>query len=87
MTRACNLLIERIRTYISPMYREVEGKLLVTIGYNMGLSFQTYKFEYTEGEKQIKFPYPGLKKFMNIRENKDFNFGSGYDKTYFFLDL
>ncbi|MCF8337924.1 MAG: HNH endonuclease [Bacteroidales bacterium] len=87
LTRASNLLIERIRKEISPMYREEEGKLLVTVGPNMELNFQSYKVEYNEEEKQLKFPYPGLKKFMKIREKRDLCFGYGEDIKYFPLEL
>lgn len=83
LTRAGNLLIEKIRKYIYPMYREEEGKLLVSYGPTEDLSYHTYKVEYKPEEKLLKHQYPGLKKFMEIRENRDLNIGTGIKKSYF----
>jgi hypothetical protein len=83
LTRAGNLLIEKIRKYIYPMYREEEGKLLISYGPTEDLSYHTYKVEYKPDEKILKYQYPGLKKFMEIRETRDLNIGKGIKKNYF----
>lgn len=86
LTRAGNLLIEKIRLYIYPMYRDEEGKLLISYGPTEDLSYHTYKVEYKPDEKKLKYQYPGLKKFMEIRENRDLNLGTGVSKKYFPLE-
>lgn len=83
LTRAGNLLIEKIRKYIYPMYRDQEGKLLISYGPTEDLSYQTFKVEYSPEDKLLKYQYPGLKKFMEIRENRDLHIGSGINKSYF----
>lgn len=86
LTRAGNLLIEKIRKYIYPMYREDEGKLLISYGPTEDLSYHTYKVEYNTEEKLSKYQYPGLKKFMEDREKRDLHIGKGIKKNYFPLD-
>lgn len=83
LTRAGNLICERIRQTMYPKFRELEGKLLIVSGPFMDMSWSTYKVEYKKEEKLNKFPYPGLKQFMTDRENRDLNLGKGYDKRYF----
>ena len=86
LTRAGNLLIEKIRKYIYPMYREEEGKLLISYGPTEDLSYHTYKVEYSPEDKLLKYQYPGLKKFMEERENRDLHIGKGIKKSYFPLE-
>jgi len=82
MTRAANLVIEKIRKHIYVRYREEEGKLLVTSGPFMDMSWKTYKVEYMTDEKKELHPYHGLKNFMTERENRDMNTGEGVDINY-----
>jgi hypothetical protein len=82
LTRAANLLIEKIRKYISPKYRETEGKFLMTSGPYMDMSFKTHKLEYKAEEKKENHPYHGLKSFMTDRENRDMHYGEGVDIHY-----
>jgi hypothetical protein len=86
LTRAGNLLIEKIRKYISPMYRDKEGKLLITTGPDMDFSYKSYKVEYRGDEKKQTYPYPGLEKFMVDREKRDLCFGTGLSKKYLPFD-
>ncbi|GIQ60035.1 hypothetical protein Flavo103_31710 [Flavobacterium collinsii] len=83
LTRAGNLLIEKIREYIYPMYREDEGKLLISYGPTEDLSYHTYKVEYNKEEKLLKHQYLGLKKFMKDREKRDLHIGKGIKQNYF----
>jgi hypothetical protein len=83
LTRGGNLLIEKIRKYIYPMYRDDEGKLLISYGPTEDLSYHTYKVEYSVEEKLLKHQYLGLKKFMTDRENRDLHIGNGTKKSYF----
>ena len=87
LTRAGNLLIEKIRKYISPMYRDREGKLLITTGPTMDFSYQSYKVEYKTEEKIMQYQYPGLKLFMTDRESRDLNFGKGLNNKYLPFDF
>ena len=82
-TRAGNLLIEKVRKYIYPMYRDEEGKLLLSYGPVEDLSYYTYKVEYNTKQKQLKKQYNGLKDFMIEREKNDFHIGKGFKKDYF----
>jgi hypothetical protein len=82
LTRAANLLIEKIRKYISQKYREEEGKLLISSGPCIDLGFKTFKVEYKSEEKKENYPYRGLKFFMTDRINRDMHFGEGVDIHY-----
>lgn len=82
LTRAGNYLCDQIRKYISSSFRISEGILLVTSGPYMDLSFKTYRLEYkSKDENDCK--YPGLKKFMKIREERGFYVGKGISEDYF----
>ncbi len=81
LTRAGNLVIEKIRQYIYPMYREKEGKLLIKEEIDSD-SFNNYTVEYTSEEKMQKFPYFGLEAFMLDRMKQDVSFGTGVSKKY-----
>lgn len=82
MTRAANLVIEKIRIYIYQKYREEEGKLLLTSGPEIDFSWKTFKVEYKTEEKKENHPYHGLKNFMTDRENRDIHYGEGVDTHY-----
>lgn len=82
LTRAANYLIEKIRKYISPSYREEEGKLLITYGPDMDFRFVNYKVEYNFEEKGRKYPYIGLREFMEERIERDLCFGTGINEKY-----
>lgn len=83
LTRAANLLIEKIRKHLYPLFRDEEGKLLVTYGPTEDLSYQTYKVEYSKEQKTLKYQYIGLKDFMENRKNRDLHIGKGIGKQYF----
>ena len=86
LTRAGNLLIEKIRKYIYPSYREEEGKLLITTGPHFDFSYRTQKLEYNSEEKKEKYQYKGLKDFMTTRENRDHYMGTGENEKYLPFD-
>lgn len=79
LTRAGNYLSDQIRKSISSSYRIKEGLLLVTSGPHMDMSFRTYRLEYKPDDL---LRYPGLKKFMEIRKDRDFHFGEGVSEDY-----
>lgn len=75
LTRAANYICHKVREYIIPSFRLEEGMLIVTSGPHMGdFSFRKYKTKY-RGNERTAIPYPGLKKFKDIRANRDFKFG------------
>lgn len=83
LTRAVNLVIEKVRKYVTPKFREEEGKVLITSGPDYELRFKTYKVEYTHVNLENPFPYNGLKSFMTERDNRDLHVGSGFNISYF----
>ena len=64
------------------MYRDKEGKLIITTGPSMDFSYHSYKVEYKHEEKAITYPYPGIRQFMADRENRDLNFGIDVSEKY-----
>lgn len=82
LTRALNYLFDKVREYIFPSFRIDKGVLLVEKGPFMDLTWKTYRVEYKSDERK-EFPYPGLKEFMEIRENRDVTWGSGVSEDYF----
>lgn len=82
LTRAINYIFDKVRQSLVSGFRIKEGVLLVEIGPFMDFSWKTFRTEYREGERTIN-PYPGLREFMKIRENRDFPWGNGISEDYF----
>lgn len=80
LTRAANYVCDQVRNYIFEGFRISEGALLVTRG--DFFSHNTFRIEYL-GEERIKFPYPGLRSFMEIRTTRDLCIGVGIEEDYF----
>lgn len=80
LTRAGNYLCDQIRKFISSSFRIKEGLLLVTSGPNIDMGYETYRLEY---KSKDECKYPGLKKFMEIREQRSLYFGKGISNEYF----
>lgn len=76
LTRAANYVCDKIREFLLPSFRIDEGLLLVTYGPCMDFNYKTIRAEYG-GVERISIPYPGLEKFKEIREDRDFNFSVG----------
>lgn len=81
MTRVINHIFDLVRLYIFPSFRMNEGVLLIEIGPFMDLSWRTYRTEYKGNE--LENLYPGLRKFMEIRENRDQSRGREINEDYF----
>ncbi|UFZ08006.1 hypothetical protein LQG66_17650 [Bradyrhizobium ontarionense] len=77
LTRAANLVCDRVRKDLMPSYRLEEGRLLVSSGPTMDLKIHTFSPQYSREEKELERPYPGLEKFMDVRERRDIRFGKG----------
>jgi hypothetical protein len=76
LARAANYVCDRVRQFISPIYRLNEGVILVETGPHSFLTYQILRTEY-RGDERTTRPYPGLEEFKRIRETRDFHFGAG----------
>lgn len=81
LTRALNYLFDQVRRYLFPSFRITEGLLLVEVGPFMDFSWRTYRVEY-RGEERKDKPYPGWKKFLEVRDSRDISFGTGNEDIY-----
>ena len=59
-----------------------EGALLVISGPHMDFKFKTHRLEYISKDKN-DCEYLGLRKFMEIRKERDKRFGEGISEDYF----
>lgn len=82
LTRAANYLFDKVRQQLVPSFRIKEGVLLIEAGPFIDMSWRKYKVEY-KIEERIDFPYPGLRKFMEIRDRRDRCRGTGVSEDYF----
>lgn len=80
LTRAANYICDKIREYIFEEFRLEEGALLITRGDFLGSN--TFRLEYRDDQRTIH-PYPGLREFMTLREQRDLHVGEGVDEDYF----
>lgn len=72
LTRAANLICDRVRETIFSGYRLEEGVVLIerhSVGF--GLKTIRARVEY-RGEERTALPYPGLKQFKTIRYSRDY---------------
>lgn len=82
LTRCANYMCDMIRKYFLSSFRINEGALLICTGPDMTLSYKTLRIEFDSTEQKL-ISYPGLKKFMTIREDRDYHFGTGESEDYF----
>ncbi len=66
LTRAANLVCDRVRECLDRAFRIQQGVLLVRRAAGMDMMERTYRLEY-RGEERTLRPYPGLELFVNIR--------------------
>jgi hypothetical protein len=74
ITRAANLVCDKVRQNLDRGFRIEQGVLLVYR--SAGLMDYTYRAEYAKNEL-IERPYPGLKEFMDIRSSRRQCIGKG----------
>jgi len=77
LSRAANLVCDRVRCHLIRGYRCAEGRLLVQTGPTMDLAFHDAVVEYDQDERTRQSPYPGLQTFLIEREQRDMYFGNG----------
>jgi hypothetical protein len=75
MTRAVNLISDRVRQHLWPDYRLNEGYATIGLGLDASRRFQTLRPLYRPQASGV--PYPGLARFVSERKNRDYACGSG----------
>jgi hypothetical protein len=75
LTRAVNLVSERVREQLWPVYRLDEGYATIGLGFNEGFVFETLRPLYPHDAPST--PYPGLQAFVIERADRDFARGAG----------
>lgn len=81
LTRAANLICDRVRESVDAQFRVEEGRLIVETGMCADSGFRLYVVQYATRELKPR-PYPGLEKFMKIREQRDLHSGRGVIRHY-----
>jgi hypothetical protein len=81
LTRAANLVCDRVRESVDAQFLVEEGRLIVESGMHEDSRFHRYVPQYTAHEVRSRL-YPGLERFMKIREKRDLHFGRGVIKNY-----
>jgi hypothetical protein len=77
LTRAGNLLCDRVRESFAPSYRLKEGRLVIQTGPNMRFEYKNVVVQYSADERAVARPYPGLVAFLSERSGRDMHFGKG----------
>ncbi len=77
LTRAANLVCDRIRLRIDPLYRAEEGVLIVE-RMGDGLHFNRIRSAYTATD--LGNLYPGLERFLIVRATRDVVHGEGVNE-------
>lgn len=82
LIRAANFIFDKVRQHLVPSFRIKEGVLLIVDGPFEDLRIHKYRVEY-QPEERTDLPYPGLRKFMEIRTSRDISWGAGVCEDYF----
>ena len=77
LTRAGNLICDRVRETMLRNYRVVEGHLVVESGPDMTMTWTRTTIFYSEDEAARSQPYPGLEAFQMERTQRDRYYGEG----------
>jgi HNH endonuclease len=77
LTRAANLIADRVRQHLIRSYRLAKGRLVVEYGPTGNLVFHQVVVQYGPGERDRNSPYPGLQAFLTERAQRDRHFGEG----------
>lgn len=75
LTRAANLICDRVRETISRTYRLAKGRLIVQSGPFFDFSFKEFVVTYSNQEKRRRIPYEGLSDFETKRSKRDYVIG------------
>lgn len=82
LTRAANLVCDRVRQCLIPSFRISEGVLLLQMGPFSDFQWRTYRAEYAPGQRDGT-PYHGLRKFMTERTQYNPHWGKEESEDYF----
>lgn len=74
LTRAANLVCDRVRSRIDPLFRWEEGVVMVE---RMGDGLHSNRIRPTYSAADLGDLYPGLERFLEIRVSRDIVFGGG----------
>jgi len=77
LSRAANLICDRVRQFVIHSYRLAAGRLVVQSGPTMDGAFHDFVVEYSAEERAHDYPYPGLLAFLTERQKRDRHFGNG----------
>jgi hypothetical protein len=75
MTRAVNLICDRVREELWPSYRLAEGYTMIGLGMDQNLRYQILRPLYSMDAPDC--PYEGLDRFVTERSNRSWARGSG----------
>jgi hypothetical protein len=75
LTRAVNLVADRVRENLWPSYRLDQGRTTIGIGLDMNMSYRTLVPLYDVGAPDK--PYPGLQQFAIDRADRSYSVGEG----------
>ncbi len=77
LSRAANLICDRVRQHLLHGYRLSDGRLVIQTGPTTGLKYRDVVVQYGQEERDREFPYPGLQAFLTERQQRDMHFGHG----------
>jgi hypothetical protein len=75
LTRAVNLVADRVREHLWPSYRLAEGYATIGLGLDVDLSYKTLRPLYPPDASPQ--PYSGLRQFVTQRAERDYAVGEG----------
>lgn len=75
LTRAANLVCDRVRETLDPRFRVDEGALLIGTGLYSPFAYRTLRVEYSAPERDAPppGPYPGIEAFGRIAKKRDYS--------------
>jgi hypothetical protein len=82
LTRAANLICDRVRESLDANFRIHESALVTRSGYYDSFGQMIHRVEYRGAERDLLQPYPGLEQFMEQRSTRDYHFGEGVYPAY-----
>ena len=82
LTRAANLICQRVRDEFDATFRIEDGHVSTVSGPYDDDSLRSHVPQYSKRETLAPIPYPGLLEFMHVRQKRDMHFGKGVRSSY-----
>jgi hypothetical protein len=82
LTRAANLITDRVRQHVMRSYGLATGRLAIMYGPLQNMTFRQRIVQYGEEERKRPYPYADLTTFLTDRANRDFHFGAGTEPRF-----